>query len=372
MALTQVQGELLESGSALENIGAGGITPSYLSTQSQYTGFKNRLINGNCLITQRGSVNIPFGGGNTYTAVDRFSMVNYWGAGQVNTAQSTTAPSGFTNSLSLTVATPAPLNGSTGYFCSLSQIIEGFNIADCYNTSVTLSFWVRSSVTGTYSVTFGNANSVGFGDGARFYVANYTISAANTWEQKTITVPLNTGTASGTWNTTNGSGLGVVWNLGAESNRKGDAALNSWQTLPVSGGYPLQSASQVNWLSTSGATFFLTGVQLEKGSTTTSFDYLDYGRQLIQCQRYYQTGSWGGAPSSSGYAGWAFIQSPQLTPVMRAAPTITYASGAVYYPGGTSYTPTTDSSTTQRFQPINTAGAGGNSYFLTWYAGAEL
>lgn len=250
--------------------------------------FRNRIINGSMSVAQRGNVNVTASGGNTYVANDRFTLTNFWGSGQINTSQSTTVyPSGYTNSLGLTVSTVIPFSGSTGYTCALWQSIEGFNIADAYSSTITLSFWVRSSVTGTYSVTFTNLNSTSIGVGTRIYVANYTISAANTWEQKTITVPLSTGTASGTWDTTNGTGLCVAWNLGAESNRKGDGALNSWQTLPVSGAYPLQSASQTNWGSNSGATFYLTGVQLETGSVATPFERRPYGTELMLCQRYY-------------------------------------------------------------------------------------
>lgn len=267
MPLTQVQSGMMDS-------------------VAQYNGFKNRIINGAMRIDQRGAVNVTAAGANTYVACDRFTLTNYWGSGQVNTAKSTTIfPSGFSNSVSLTVATPAPMSGSTGYSANLWQSIEGFNIADAYVGSITLSFWVRSSIAGTYSITFCNVNAVSVDAASRLYVSNYTINAANTWEQKTITVNLSTGVASGTWNSTNGTGLCVIWNLGAESNRKGDAYLNTWGTLGST--LNLQSASQVNWISTNGATFYLTGVQVEKGVTATSFDVRPYGTELQLCQRYY-------------------------------------------------------------------------------------
>jgi hypothetical protein len=290
-----------------------------LSTNAQYTGFKNRLINGDMNITQRGNVNVTAAAGSTYMACDRFTLTNFWGSGQVNTTQSTTAPTGFSNSLSLTVSSTAPMNGSTGYAAAMWQSIEGFNISDCYSSTVTLSFWVRSSITGTYSVTFSNVSSTSLGDGSRIYVSNYTINAANTWEQKTITVNIAAGTASGTWNTTNGAGLCVAWNLGAESNRKGNGALDSWQTLPISGGYPIQSANQVNWLSTPGATFNITGVQLEKGQTATSFDVLDYATELALCQRYYQIGI---ASSATAQGTTAINGRIQLLQEMRATPSL--------------------------------------------------
>ena len=246
---------------------------------------RNRIINGDMRIDQRGAVNVAASAGNTYVACDRFTLTNYWGTGQVNTAKSTIAPSGFTNSVSLTVASAAPMNGSTGYSAPFWQAIEGFNIADAYTSSVTLSFWVRSSVTGTYSITFSNDSSVAINAATRLYVANYTISLANTWEQKTITVNLATGFASGTWNVSNGTGLCIAWNLGSESNRKGNAFLNTWGTLGST--VDIQSASQVNWISNAGATFYLTGVQLEQNTTATPFERRLYGQELANCQRYY-------------------------------------------------------------------------------------
>jgi hypothetical protein len=297
---------------------------------------RNRIINGAMTVAQRGSTNVTQGGSVTYIACDRLGLTNYWGTGQVNTAQSTTAPAGFSNSVSLTVATAAPMNGSTGYAAPLWQAIEGYNIADCFNSSVTLSFWVRSSVTGTYSVTFSNVSNLSIGDGSRMYVANYTINAADTWEQKTITVNLATGTASGTWNTTNGSGLSVAWNLGAESNRKGDAALNNWIT--VSGSYPVQSAAQTNWISNSGATFYITGVQLEKGTAASPFENRLYGTELALCQRYYVDLANNGGSTQNAYRAIGFGSTYNTTagtyvtqvPVpMRALPSLTQA-GTMY------------------------------------------
>jgi hypothetical protein len=155
-------------------------------------------------------------------------------------------------------------------------------------TTWSLSFWVKSSVTGTYSVTFQNTTPVGNDSATRLYVAEYTILQTNVWEKKTITVNLATGSASGTWNKTNGGGLSICWNLGAESNRKGNTYLNTWGTQ---GSTPnVQSSSQVQWATNAGATFFLTGVQFEKGSTASSFDYRPFGTKLQLCQRYFEYG----------------------------------------------------------------------------------
>jgi len=245
---------------------------------------RNLIINGAMGVAQRGGVDVTSGGGTTFTATDRYGLLNYWGSGQVGTSQSTETPSGFDNSLELEVDTAPPMSGSTGYSCNLCQTIEGYNIRHAYTGNITLTFWVRSSVIGTYSVTFSNSSTaISLGD--RVYVTEYTVNTINTWEKKTITVDLSAGVASGTWNTTNGAGLGIHWNLGGESNRKGDTHLDSWGTL-ASANVDIMSADQVNWISNASATFYLTGVQLEVGNTATPFEHRSYDDELARCQRY--------------------------------------------------------------------------------------
>jgi hypothetical protein len=156
------------------------------------------------------------------------------------------------------------------------QKIEGFNTVDlAFGTAsaatVTLSFWVRSSITGTYSAFLQNSAA------SRAYVATYTISAANTWEQKSITIA---GDTTGTWiGATSEIGLRVGFDLGSGSNYSTTAG--AW----TAGNYTRTSGT-VNWGATTGATFYITGVQLEKGSTATSFDFRPYGTELSLCQRY--------------------------------------------------------------------------------------
>jgi len=254
------------------------------SYASSFPSFRNRIINGDMRIDQRGDISVTPSGGATSLACDRFKLQDYWSSGQVNTSKSTVAPTGFTNSLLLTVTTSVPMSGSTGYFASLYQSIEGFNIANAYTSTITLSFWVRSSINDTYSVTFANDSLPNVGSNNRIYVVNYEIDEPNTWEHKTITVDLAAGVAAGTWNTENLAGLCVSWNLGAESNRKGNDALGSWLTL--SNSYPFQSASQTNWISTSGATFYITGVQLEVGTVATPFEHRPISVELSLAQRY--------------------------------------------------------------------------------------
>lgn len=253
----------------------------------QLLGWSSRVINGEMKITQRGSVNVTSGGGNTFTAADRFSHFNYFGSGQINTEISTDAPPGFSYSLLSTVATAVPLSGSTGFYCQLSQGIEGFNIADLYTGNVVVSFWVKSSVTGIYSVALYNTHQLGVASGTRIYVAEYTINAANTWEQKFIVVNLGTGVSAGTWARNNNCGLSINWNLGAESNRKGNTYLNTWGTYTTAPHF--QSANQVQWASNSGATFRITGVELRPGSVITlPFERMPYSQEFNLCERYFR------------------------------------------------------------------------------------
>jgi hypothetical protein len=236
------------------------------------TAFKNRIINGGMVIDQRGSASSPVATG---VGVDRFLYGNN-GAGVVTFGQSTTAPAGFINSSVVTVTTAdSSIANSDLYY--IYQQIEGLNVADLgFGTAsaqtVTLSFWVRSSVIGTYGAVITNSS------GNRSYVSNYTINVANTWEQKLVTVA---GDTSGTWLTTNGIGLSIRWGLAAGSNWQGTAGV--WGTANA-----VCSSSQVNFMATVSNTFYLTGVQLEVGSQATSFDFRDYGRELILCQRYFQ------------------------------------------------------------------------------------
>jgi len=249
-----------------------GMTPTAQSLQ----GFRNRIINGDMRIDQRhGGAAVTVGGTQTFY-VDRFSgeKTNF-STLVANAQQVADAPAGFRNSLKITVTT-AEASGASSTFVGADQRIEGFNFADmAFGTasaqSFTLSFWVKSSVTGTYPVSFFNASV------NRAYLATYSISSANTWEYKTITVA---GDSSGTWNTTNGIGLGFQFSLGAGTNNDGTAG--SW-----SGTYKSRTSACVNLNATSGATWQITGVQLEAGSVASPFERRDYGRELIMCQRYY-------------------------------------------------------------------------------------
>ena len=255
---------------AISTIGQEG-----LSSSAQYTGFKNRIINGDMRIDQ-----YTAGSGKSISAavagfgLDRFST-SCIGATVATIQQSTIAPSGFKNSFSLTITTPdTSVTGTDAV--TIWQRIEGNNLYDMgFGSSsaspFTLSFWVRASVTGTYCVRFSNAGY------DRSYVAPYTINSVNTWEYKTITIP---GDTTGTWLTSNNMGLVVEFCVGNGTTYQTSTA-NTW----LAGNY-VSTAAQTNLISTTGATFYITGVQLEKGSVATAFDYRPYGTELQLCQRY--------------------------------------------------------------------------------------
>jgi hypothetical protein len=288
-------------------------------------GFKNRIINGAMMIDQRNAgASITVAAGGSGYGVDRFYSENFQ-SGTITIQQSSVAPSGFINSLIHTVtATDTP---AAGDYLFESTSIEGLNMADLgWGTAnaqtVTLSFWVRSSVTGTYGI--GLRNSAG----NRSYVSTYTVNAANTWEQKTVTI---TGDTSGTWLTTNGLGVRIFWDLGSGSNFNG--TVNSWNA-----GSFWRTSSCVNWISNSGATFYITGVQLEAGSTATSFDRRPYGAELMLCQRYFEVLSTNSDSDANRYltAAWSTSDSNCYMPFKvnkRAAPTVTISANGEVYTG---------------------------------------
>jgi hypothetical protein len=256
--------------------------------------------------------------GNVTYTIDRWFAQAITSSGVFTVQRSTTAPTGFINSLVATVSTIDSSLAATDLYL-LSQSIEGFNVADlgwgtASAATVTLSFWVRSSVTGTFGGSLSNST------GSRSYPFTYTISASNTWEQKSITI---TGDTSGTWLTDNGVGLRLYLGLGIGSTYSGTAG--AW-----AGSFYISATGATNLMATLGATFYITGVQLEKGVTATSFDYRPYGTELALCQRYYYR-----ITLSSGNftgIGRAFSTTQCIAPTifpctMRSAPTALEQSG---------------------------------------------
>ena len=239
--------------------------------------FRNRIINGDMQIDQRNNGSaVTVNSYATFFSVDRFKFIGQDTDGVFTAQRSSTAPTGFVNSLLITVTTAdSSLTSSQEY--TVRQDIEGYNIADLgFGTAnaktVTLSFWVRSSVTGAFGGSFLNNG------GSRTNPFSYTISSANTWEYKTITV---TGDTTGTWNTTTSTGLSVMWSLGVGTGLKGTAGTWSGSTFYAPTG-------SVNLISTSGATLYITGVQLEAGEQASGFEFMPIDVDLARCQRYFQ------------------------------------------------------------------------------------
>jgi hypothetical protein len=281
--------------------------------------FRNRIINGSMVIDQRNAGgSVVNGGGSTYF-VDRWLIYDGNGGSHFTVQQnkgSVTPPVGYTNYLGLQTTTA--LSAAAGNNLTLTQYIEGFNTSDLGwgasgASSVTYSFWVRSSLTGTFAGQLQSGNS------DAFYVFNYTINSANTWEQKTITI---VGPTIGTWSAgTNNRSIACRFDLGSGSTFAGTP--NTWSASTW-----ITTSGAVSLVGTLNATFYITGVQLEKGSTATSFDYRPYGTELQLCQRYYEVGG----VYNNGYANGSngIGATIPLKATKRATPTGTFSdSGSV-------------------------------------------
>jgi len=320
ITLPATSGTLLQSGTTVTEAQGG------TGTTTGYYGFKNRLINGDMEIDQRNAgASVVVGSG--AFPVDRWFAVEDTD-GALTAEQVEDVPAGFVNSIKITTTT-ADTNLTTTQTAQFMQMIEGFNVSDlgfgsASAQTVTLSFWVKSSLTGTMggSVRNDSAN--------RSYPFSYTISSANTWEQKSITIA---GDTSGTWLTNNGIGIRLVFSLGCGPSRLGTAgAWNANNNTAPTGEVPV--------IGTLNATWYVTGVQLEKGSTATSFDMRPYGTELALCQRYYfsylvpATCPQGFGHMQSTTA--ARILFPNPVP-MRATPTFTSLGSLGIASGGTSF-----------------------------------
>ena len=290
---------------------------------------RNKIINGDMRIDQRNggsSVTITTTAGGQYTLDRWFGQASQSSKFSVQrNAGSVTPPTGFANYLGVTSSSAYSV--TSGDYFSIKQSIEGFNGADlAFGTAnastVTISFRVYSSLTGTFGAVLQN------GTYNRSYPFTYTISSANTWTTVSVTIP---GDTSGTWETGNSGGLVVIFGLGVGSTYSGTAG--SW-----SGNNYISATGATSVVGTNGATFYITGVQLEAGSVATPFEHRPYGTELALCQRYYSqsfsaSSGFPSAPDYNGAMGWgqsveaAAVQVSVRFPVeMRANPTITIYS----------------------------------------------
>ena len=295
---------------------SGGQSAQLYGVSMRYggTNFVNRIINGDMRIDQRNAgASVTNQASRIYT-LDRWAYVASQSSkftvqqtpSATETGYATRVAAGFTNYLAVTSSSAYSV-GSSDYFV-IQQRIEGYNSADlAWGTAsaktVTLSFWVYSSLTGTFGGVLQNNAA------DRSYPFTYTVSAANTWEQKTVTIA---GDTSGTWLTTNGLGIVLQLGLGLGSNYTGTAG--TW-----AGANYLGATGAVSVVGTSGATFYITGVQLEAGSVASPFERRDYGRELMMCQRYYQVRTSGSGTAANSTT---FVGTIPFAVDMRASPTV--------------------------------------------------
>ena len=304
MAYGTVNADVIGTSVAGSNLGAGNASI-----------MKNRIINGAMVIDQRNAGASVSCTSSTYSC-DRW--LAYAQQTSKMTAQqnagSVTPPVGFSNYLGITSSSAYTV--LTGDIFGLIQRIEGFNFADLnWGTAnaktITLSFWAYSSLTGTFGGSLQNSAS------NRSYPFTYSIPVANTWTQIAITIA---GDTTGTWvGATNGVGLQLTIGLGVGATYSGTAG--SWAGATY---YSATGATSV--VGTSGATFYITGVQLEVGSSATGFDYRSYGTELALCQRYYEV-----CNQSTNYLGiaGAYISGFWYFKVTkRANPTVTMGTSS--------------------------------------------
>jgi len=321
MAYGTVNADVIGTSVAGSNLGAGNAT-----------NFKNRIINGAMVLDQRNagaSVTITNTGNFTYT-LDRWNAYGTQASkfsvqqtpSATETGYATRVAAGFTNYMAATSLSAYTVGTSESFL--LAQFIEGLNVADfAWGTAsaktVTLSAWVYSSLTGTFGGSIQNSAQ------SYSYPFTYSIPVANTWTQISVTI---SGPTAGTWLTTNGIGVRIWFSLGAGATVSGTAG-----TWAASGAVSATGATSV--VGTSGATFYITGVQLEVGSSATGFEYRDYGRELILCQRYYVKGLFSYSVFATGTTDIFFSLAYPVA--LRTTPTVSQSSTLQLYDGTANY-----------------------------------
>ena len=349
--------------------GTEGVTFNDASLQGAAAspfGLKNRIINGDMRIDQR------YAGTATANTIADYTL-DRWGANQSVTgkiivqqnAAAVTPPDGFNYYLGVTSQSSYALLTGSYYF--MQQNIEGFNVADlAWGTAnaktITLSFWVRSSLTGTFSGSLVNSGAT------RSYPYTYTISTANTWEYKTVTIA---GDTSGTWLTTNGVGVRVNFSLGTGATFSGTAG--AWASA-----FYVAATGATSVVSTNGATWYVTGVQLEVGTTATPFERRLFSQELANCQRYYEKSyELLTVPATNAYIGMVHVSAASngfadmlvmlnFNVQKRATPTMTF-----YREDGTSGSWNMERSGSSTTPTVNSGSVGDNGGRIYCATGAN-
>lgn len=347
---------------AADSSGAAGVTTLNASGNITSGGtvimassfLRNRIINGDMRIDQRNA------GASVSVASSLSYTLDRWIAAEITDGAMTIqrvadGPNGFSNSMKLTTTT-ADGSLAADQRASVQQAIEGFNISDlAFGTSgaqtVTASFWVKSSLTGSFGGSVCNSG------GTRAYPFSYTINSADTWEYKTVAI---SGETTGTWASDNTTGMLLRFGLGVGSTYSGTAG--AWSTSNI-----VAPTGSVSVIGTLNATWQITGVQLEVGSTATPFERRQYGQELALCQRYYETGD--GELGCYATNGGGIGARASFKQTKRATPTMTLTN---VYMANTTQNGSYDVNV-NGFFPIATATATGMAQF--WYsftASAEL
>ena len=312
-------------------------------------GRKNLVINGDMRISQRNGTTATNATGG-YTSLDRIRW-STGSAGAVTSQQVTDAPPGFYNSMKITV-TGTDTSIASGDYLYFRHIFEGNNInhlnwGSSNAKTVTLSFWVKSSIVGTHGGSFWND------DFDRSFPFTYSINSANTWEHKSITIP---GCPDGTWKTDTSRGINLAWTQLSGSTYTGTP--NQWNSAG-----DIAPLNTLNLLATSGATFYITGIQLEVGKNATDFEHRQYGEELALCQRYYYLHVFVEGSSTKSIANAAAYHTSTAFGIvhfpvtMRTVPTLEVASVANAYR-------IFINASSQNFNSFSTQEAGENAFTI--------
>ena len=327
MALSKIDVANMLTGE-VPNDNVANLPPSKLEDNIN---FRNIIINGDMSISQRGTSFSSLGNGDSAYTLDRFKFTEEgdFGSAEITVSQDTTVPSGqgFAKSLKCVCAT-ADTSVDSGTISYIEQRIEGQNLqylkkGTSNAEALTLSFWCRSNLTGTFTVYVKDE------DNSRMFSTSYSLSSADTWEKITINIPADT---TGAFTNDNGSSLLINWNLQAGTNKSNGSLASTWQSISEGD----RAVGQTNFFSSTSNNWYITGVQLEAGTSASDFEFLPFDINQRRCQRYYyrvNPTNISAAPIGTAIyysSSAAFTQIP-FPITMRASPTLEQVTGTNYF-----------------------------------------